>query len=219
MIPVITIDGPGGSGKGTIASLLAKQLGWHCLDSGALYRITGVTASKRGIATDDAEGLVALIESIEIRFVDGQTLVDGVDIEGEIRTETAGELASQVASVPAVRDALFELQRNFAKAPGLIADGRDMGTVIFPDAPLKIFLTATAEARAQRRYKQLREKGFDVTLGSLLDEIVARDKRDTERTVAPLKPAESAVILDSTQLTIDEVLRAAMDLAKARNLI
>lgn len=219
MIPVITIDGPGGSGKGTIAGLLAAKLGWHCLDSGALYRITGVTATKRGIATDDAQALVALINSIEIAFVDGQTLVDGVDIEGEIRTETAGELASQVASVPAVRDALFQLQRNFAKAPGLVADGRDMGTVIFPDAPLKIFLTASAEARAERRYKQLREKGFDVTLGSLLDEIVARDKRDTERTVAPLKPAENAVVLDSTQLTIDEVLRAAMDLAKARNII
>lgn len=219
MVPIITIDGPGGSGKGTIAALLAKRLGWHCLDSGALYRITAVTARERGIALDDAAALVALLQGLQIRFADGQTLVDGIDLEAAIRCEEAGEGASQVAGLSAVRDALFQLQRSFAHPPGLVADGRDMGTVVFPEAPLKIFLTASAQVRAERRYKQLKDKGGAVSLAGLLNEIVARDLRDTERAVAPLKPAESAVVLDSTSLSIEQVLQTVMDLAKARQLI
>ncbi|AVI63379.1 (d)CMP kinase [Halomonas sp. GFAJ-1] len=209
-VPVLTIDGPGGAGKGTISSLMAERLGWHLLDSGALYRLTAQAAVKHGVALDDEAALAKLAVQLDVAFPveEGQprTLLEGEDVTRAIRTEQAGERASQVAVLPLVREALFQRQRDFCQSPGLVADGRDMGTVVFPEAPLKIFLTASAEERAHRRYQQLQEAGVDASLSSLLKEIQARDARDTQRSVAPLKLADDAITLDTTRLSIPEVV-------------
>ncbi|MCK7594925.1 (d)CMP kinase [Pseudomarimonas salicorniae] len=217
MIPVLTIDGPSGSGKGTISRLVAARLGWHFLDSGALYRAVGVAAGWEDVDLADPDALQRLAERTVVGFRDSpdgepRVLVDGVDATDELRTETAGAAASAIAANPGVRAVLVERQRAFRRAPGLVADGRDMGTVIFPDAPYKVFLTAGAEERARRRHKQLSEKGLEVTLDSLLREILARDARDAQRSVAPLKPAEDAVTVDSTGVPIDAVVERVLSL-------
>ena len=214
--PVITIDGPSGSGKGTVAGMLARKLGWNLLDSGALYRLLAFAATNHGADMTNEELLVKLAAHLDVQFIGAepgklqQIILEGEDVSSVIRTETVGAGASMVASLPAVRDALLQRQRAFQEAPGLVADGRDMGTVVFPDAPLKIFLTASAEERARRRYLQLKGKVEGVSLSSLLDEIRARDERDTQRAVAPLKPAADAIQLDSTELSIDQVLERIM---------
>lgn len=211
-VPVITIDGPSGSGKGTVAALLAAKLGWNFLDSGALYRLLAFAARNHGVDLTNEEALKLLAAHLDVQFdaaKDGhgmQIILEGEEVTSAIRNEQVGAGASQVAALPAVRDALLQRQKAFREPPGLVADGRDMGTVVFPDAPLKIFLTASAEERARRRYLQLKGKGDDVNLASLLDEIRARDERDTQREVAPLKPADDAVQLDSTDLSIEQVL-------------
>jgi cytidylate kinase len=203
--PVVAIDGPSGSGKGTICRLLAERLGWHLLDSGALYRLTALAALRRGIAPDDEQRLAALAAAMDVAFVGSQVLLNGADVTADLRTEQAGDAASQVAAVPVVRAALLDRQRAFAQPPGLVADGRDMGTVVFPSAILKVFLTASAEERAIRRHKQLKEKGIDVSLPDLSWDIAQRDARDANRTVAPLKPAPDARVIDSTSLSPEEV--------------
>lgn len=214
--PVITIDGPSGSGKGTIAGLLAQQLRWNLLDSGALYRLLAFAAGNHGVELSNEASLKLLAAHLDVQFsaaTNGQgqrIILEGDDVSQAIRSETVAAGASQVAALPTVREALLQRQRAFQEAPGLVADGRDMGTVVFPDAALKIFLTASAEERARRRYLQLKAKGDDVSLSSLLDEIRARDERDTQRAVAPLKPAADAIQLDSTELSIDQVLERIM---------
>ena len=220
IIPVLTIDGPSGSGKGTISRMVAESLGWHLLDSGALYRAVGFAAGMEGLDLSDAEAMTRCAETTRITFraaKDGgetHVIVNGMDATDEIRTETCGAAASAIAAIPSVRAALFDKQRSFRKSPGLVADGRDMGTVIFPDARVKVFLTAGAEERARRRYKQLKEKGLGVTLAALLREIQARDVRDAERPVAPLKPASDAVIIDSTGMPIDTVVAQVLALVR-----
>ena len=218
IVPVLTIDGPSGSGKGTISRSVADTLGWHMLDSGALYRAVGFAAGMEGLDLSDAEAVTRCAQTTKIAFRDprdgGETrvIVNGMDATDEIRTETCGAAASAIAAIPSVRAALFAKQRAFRKAPGLVADGRDMGTVIFPDAAPKVFLTASAEERAKRRYKQLKEKGLGVTLGALLREIQARDVRDAGRAVAPLKPAADAVVIDSTGMPVADVVAAVLEL-------
>jgi len=202
---VITVDGPSGSGKGTIAARLASILGWHLLDSGALYRLVGLLATKRGVDFDDHDALAELARGLDVVFTGEKITLEKQEVTNEIRTESAGNAASRVGAVPAVRSALLERQRAFAASPGLVADGRDMGTVVFPDAGVKIYLTASAGERAQRRYNQLKEKGFPASLASLVEEIRERDERDANREVAPLLPADDAICLDSTHLGIDEV--------------
>ena len=214
-IPVLTIDGPSGSGKGTISRAVAERLGWHYLDSGALYRAVGLAAAWEVVDLSDPEAVAQCARRTDIRFEtqgpgEPHVIVNGKDATRQLRTETAGAAASAIAAHPPVRAALVDLQKGFRKAPGLVADGRDMGTVIFPDAPYKVFLTASAEERAQRRYKQLKEKGVSVNLAGLLHEIAARDERDAGRAVAPLKPAEDAVIVDSTGTPITEVIERVL---------
>ena len=217
-VPVIAIDGPSGSGKGTVAQLLATELGWHFLDSGAMYRILAYAAGQRGIALDDAGALTDLARNLLVIFspLDSKIALDGIDIRDEIRTESAGNAASKVAAIPEVRVALLARQRAFRTAPGLVADGRDMGTVVFPDAAVKVFLTASAEERARRRYKQLIEKGLDANLPDLVTAIAERDRRDAERSVAPLKPAADAEILDTSDLDIAQSVAQVRALVRRR---
>ncbi|HEX6998713.1 MAG TPA: (d)CMP kinase [Gammaproteobacteria bacterium] len=209
-VPVITIDGPTGSGKGTISRALAVRLGWHLLDSGALYRLVALEAQRRGVALDDAPRLAAIAEALDVTFGDPsgeeRVLLAGEDVTAALRTEECGAGASRVAAVPEVRAALLARQRAFARPPGLVADGRDMGTTVFPDASLKVFLTASPEERARRRHKQLKEKGIDVSLPDLSWDIAQRDRRDANRAVAPLRPADDARLLDSTSLSPEEVI-------------
>lgn len=214
-IPVLTIDGPSGSGKGTISRAVAERLGWHYLDSGALYRAVGLAAAWEGVDLSDAEAVAQCAARTEIRFEtqgagEPHVIVNGKDATRQLRMETAGAAASAIAAHPPVRAALVDLQHRFRRAPGLVADGRDMGTVIFPDAPYKVFLTASAEERAKRRHKQLKEKGVSVNLDSLLHEIAARDERDAGRAVAPLRPADDAVVVDSTGTPITEVIERVL---------
>lgn len=220
IVPVITVDGPSGTGKGTLCGRLAASMGWHLLDSGALYRVLGHAAQQQDIALTDVSALATCATDLELRFEQTgdwiAVYLAGEDVSSAIRTETAGNAASKVAAIPAVRDALFDRQKAFRQAPGLIADGRDMGTVVFPDAGLKIYLSASADVRAQRRYKQLKEKGIDANLAHLLDEITERDRRDAERTVAPLKPANDAVLIDTSDLSIDQVTEQVLKLADKR---
>lgn len=222
-VAVITVDGPSGSGKGTICQLLARELGWHLLDSGALYRVTALAARHHGVELDDVEALEVLAAHLDVRFkaTDGgetQIILEGEEVTHAIRNERVGEDASVVAALGPVREALLSRQRDFALAPGLVADGRDMGTVVFPQAGLKIYLDASAEERAQRRYKQLISKEPGASLDDILNDIKARDARDMNRAVAPLKPAPDAVILDSTLMSIKEVLQAVLDEARHRGL-
>ncbi len=219
-IPVITIDGPSGSGKGTISRMLARELGFHFLDSGALYRLLALAAERRGIPLDDESAVAALAAQLDICFpAEGEgerVLLGGDDVSDAIRTEAAGAGASRVAALPAVRLALLDRQRRFRQVPGLVADGRDMGTVVFPDAEAKIFLTASAEERAARRYKQLKERGIFVDLGGVLADILLRDERDASRSAAPLKAAADAELVDSSELDISATLKRVRDFVKKR---
>jgi cytidylate kinase len=209
-IPVITVDGPSGVGKGTISHMLARRLGWHFLDSGALYRLTALAAIRHQLPLDDESAMAAIAATLDVQFLadeagDVRVVLENQDVSNEIRTEQAGNNASRVAALPAVRDALLQRQRDFASAPGLIADGRDMGTTVFPQADRKFFLTASARVRAERRYKQLKEKGFDANLGSLIVEIEQRDERDRTRSTSPLRPADDAITIDTSTKGIDAV--------------
>ena len=220
--PVICIDGPSGAGKGTLSQRLATDLGWHLLDSGALYRVVGFAGRLAAVSLEDSDAVAGIARSLDVDFrpTEGGVLVwlAGEDVTAHLRTEEGGRDASTVAALPAVREALLLRQQELARPPGLIADGRDMGTVVFPRAPLKIFLTASAEARAERRFHQLQGMGESVSLARLLTDIQLRDARDQSRTASPLVPAEDAIIIDSTALSADEVLQAARDLAAARDL-
>jgi CMP/dCMP kinase len=214
-VPVVAIDGPSGSGKGTIARRVAKALDWHLLDSGALYRLTALAAQRSGMSDAPERELARIAENLEVRFTadpagEEQVWLSADEVTADVRTEECGRLASHVAALPAVREALLGLQRGFRRPPGLVADGRDMGTTVFPDAALKVFLTASAGERARRRYKQLKDKGIDVSLPALSRHIEDRDRRDSERSVAPLRAAEDARLLDSSNLTIDEVTRTVL---------
>lgn len=210
-IPVLTIDGPSGSGKGTIAQLMAKKLGWHYLDSGAIYRVLAQAAIKHHIDLTDEAKLAEIAQNLDLVFsLANETLkvvLEGEDVSNLIRSEQAGNAASKVASLPLVRTALLERQRAFRQSPGLVTDGRDMGTVVFQDAEYKVFLTASAKVRAERRYKQLKEKGIESNLSALIKEISERDERDSQRAVAPLRPADDAIQLDSTSMGIDAVFK------------
>jgi cytidylate kinase len=222
-VPVVTIDGPSGSGKGTISRAVAQCVGWHLLDSGALYRLVAYAGDDRGLDPADVEGHARLAAGMQVVFgvgADGseQVVLEARDVTRAIRTETAGQGASRVAVWPAVRTALLARQRAFARPPGLVADGRDMGTVIFPGASLKIYLTASAEERALRRYKQLKDKGSGASLSALSREITERDARDSTRAVAPLIPASDAEVIDSTGLTIEEVVDRVLALGARRSL-
>ncbi|ASL26008.1 (d)CMP kinase [Azotobacter chroococcum] len=221
---VITIDGPSGSGKGTVAGLLARKLGWNLLDSGALYRLLAFAARNHGVDLTNEEALKVLAAHLDVQFVTSteqrpqQIILEGEDVTDAIRNEQVGAGASQVASLPAVREALLQRQHAFLEPPGLVADGRDMGTVVFPGAPLKVFLTARPEERARRRYQQLKDSGVDANLSSLLGEISKRDERDSKRSVAPLKAAPDAICLDSTELSIEQVVERIMGEIAARDL-
>lgn len=219
VVPVLTIDGPSGAGKGTVSRIAATRLGWHYLDSGALYRAVGVAASWANLDISDPAALVRCTFDTDVSFKEDaqghlRVWVNGTDATDELRLETTGAVASAIASFPEVRSALKERQRAFRRPPGLVADGRDMGTVIFKDAPYKVFLTASAEERAERRYNQLKDKGVSVTIDGLLREILARDARDAQRTVAPLKPAEDAVLIDTTGLNIEQAVERVLALVK-----
>jgi cytidylate kinase len=218
-VPVIAIDGPSGSGKGTVCRVLAERLDWHLLDSGALYRLAALAGAARGLDPADEPGHAAAAMRLDVRFeVNEQggerVLLDGRDVTRELRAETTGNMASVVAAMPSVRAALLERQRGFAEPPGLVADGRDMGTVVFPGAGLKVFLTASAEERARRRYNQLKDKGLAANLAGLSQEILERDRRDSARSVAPLRPATGAVVIDSTGMTVDDVVNRILVLAR-----
>ena len=219
--PVITVDGPSGVGKGTLCQWLATRLEWSLLDSGALYRLTALAALRRNLSLDDEAGIAQVAAALDIAFAPGangalRVVLEGEEVSTTIRSETAGNAASRVAALPAVRAALLQRQRDFRQPPGLIADGRDMGAVVFPDADLKLFLTADAGERAQRRYKQLIENGIDASLNDLVKEIAERDARDAQRAVAPLKTALDAEILDTTRMSISEVRQRALALAQRR---
>ena len=217
-IPVLTVDGPGGSGKGTVARIAAARLGWHFLDSGALYRLLALAAEKHGLPLDDESALSRLARALDVRFEGGDAeseptvLLNEEDVSDAIRTEACGSNASRVAALPAVREALLARQRAFRQAPGLVADGRDMGTVVFHDAGSKVFLEASPEERANRRHKQLKEKGMDASLRDLVLEIAERDARDRARSVSPLRPADDALVIDTTQLSIEAVVEKVLGL-------
>jgi len=216
-IPVITVDGPSGSGKGTVGQEVAKQLSWHFLDSGAIYRVLAHAAVEKLVDLQDEEGLSKLAGELDVEFAPHEgdlprVFLDGEDISDHVRSKECGLIASPISAFPKVRQALLEAQYAFRKAPGLVADGRDMGTVVFPDAKLKIFLTADVSVRAQRRYNQLNKQGIDVSLDDVLAALTERDKRDTERVISPLKPADDAVVIDTTRLSIEEVLKQILDL-------
>ena len=219
-IPVVAIDGPVGSGKGTISTRLAARLGWHFLDSGALYRLVAIAALDTGVDTGDTETLAEIARDLDFEFRregdDSIPVLNGRDVSARLRTEKISIMASKVAALGAVRDAMIGRQRSFVRRPGLVADGRDMGTIIFPSANLKIFLTASVEVRARRRYKQLKEKGESVNLSRLFREIEARDERDATRAIAPLKPANDAIIIDSTEFSINEVLEKVYKMVKEK---
>ena len=223
--PVITIDGPGGSGKGTLAGMLAERLGWHLLDSGALYRLLALAAHNHGIDLGNEQALATLAAHLDVQFIpaaddaEQQVILEGDDVSRAIRNETVGAGASQVAALTAVRDALLGRQQAFRQTPGLVADGRDMGTVVFPDAQLKVFLTASPDIRAERRYRQLLEKGETANLAGLLGEINARDERDMNRSIAPLRPADDAILIDSSHMSIENVLETVQAEARKRNLL
>lgn len=216
-IPVITVDGPSGSGKGSVSLTLTRLLGWHVLDSGAIYRVLAEAALQQGVDLDDEEALASLAQDLDVTFdiIPGKELqvvrLKGEDISQQIRTEQCGNAASRLAAYPLVRASLLDRQRRFRQFPGLIADGRDMGTVVFPDAPLKIFLSASAAERAKRRYKQLNQQGFSVNLARLSEEIVERDVRDQGRSHSPLKPAPDAVVLDTTDISIEQVVKRILE--------
>lgn len=210
-VPVIAIDGPSASGKGTVAQGVARALGFHYLDSGALYRLVALAARRRGIPLSETERLAALAQGLEAAFDGDQVILEGERVTDAIRSEEVSQAASQVAALAPVRAALLARQRAFRRSPGLVAEGRDMGTQVFPDARLKIFLTASAEERARRRYKQLMDKGMRVSMIDLVREIAERDRRDRERAVAPLRQAEDAVLIDTTSLTVDEIVRAVVE--------
>lgn len=218
--PVLTIDGPSGAGKGTLSQIIARDLGWNFLDSGALYRLTALSALSHKIDLASDADLAIVAEHLDIRFDahTGQVFLEGDDVTRSLRTEQTGAAASRVAAYPAVREALLERQRAFRATPGLVADGRDMGTVVFPDAELKIFLTASAEERARRRYSQLKESGASVSFEEILSDVVSRDARDCNRSVSPLIPADDAETLDSTHLSIEEVVESVREKLRARGL-
>ncbi len=220
MIPVITIDGPSGAGKGTIAQAIARELEWNILDSGSLYRLTALAASKEGLSLDNEEAIEKLARGLAVKFESMpqglKILLKGEDVTEAIREEQVGMMASKVAAMEGVREALLARQRDFAKAPGLVADGRDMGTTVFPDALLKVFMTASAEERAQRRYKQLKEKGIDVNIAALVEDLKLRDEQDANRKVSPLKPADDAIFLDTTSMSIEQVTEQLLELARQR---
>jgi cytidylate kinase len=218
-IPVLTIDGPSGAGKGTASRAVAKELGWHFLDSGAIYRSLAVAVRRSGTPIENADAIARLAGSLDLRFPSGdppRILLNGEDIADEIPTETCGNIASRIAAYGPVRSALLDKQREFRRHPGLVADGRDMGTVVFPEAPFKVFLTASAEIRALRRYKQLRQQGVHVNLERLTKEIEERDRRDRERAEAPLIRAEGAVLIDSSELTVDQVIETILDIVRKK---
>ena len=222
-VPVLTIDGPSGSGKGTIARRVADELGWGLLDSGALYRLTALAAARAGLAEANEAQLAEIASGLEVQFGssdsgDEQIFLSGEEVSAEVRDEQCGLMASKIAPLPGVRLALVALQRSFHRTPGLVADGRDMGTTIFPNAGLKVFLTASADERAKRRHKQLKDKGIDVSLPALSRDIEDRDRRDSERSVAPLRPADDARILDSSHLNIDEVVQTVLAWAHEQGL-
>ena len=213
-IPVIAIDGPTASGKGTVAQRVAEQLGFHYLDSGSLYRLAALAAIKQGQDLADAEAVTKIAANMDVAFRDGKTLLDGRDVGDEIRTEAASQNASRVAALPSVRNALLNLQRDFRAAPGLVADGRDMGSVVFSDAVLKVYLTASAEARAERRTKQLKEKGMSAIMDDVVKELCARDERDMNRPVAPLKHYSDAYLIDTTGISADVAVQKILSLAQ-----
>jgi cytidylate kinase len=223
LAPVVAIDGPSGSGKGTVSRMIARRTGWHLLDSGALYRLVGLAGTRAGLAADDVAGHAALARAMNVRFdadsADQELIeLDGADVTASVRSEAAGAGASRVAAWPPVRMALLDRQRAFARPPGLVADGRDMGTIVFAAAVLKIFLTASAQERALRRYNQLKEKDSGVSLAALSLEIAERDRRDSTRSVAPLVPAADAIVLDSTAMTALEVVDEIMAIGRTRSL-
>ena len=214
-VPVVTLDGPGGSGKGTVSVQTADALGWHYLDSGAIYRVLGLMAVRQNVALDDVAALVELAENMVLEFDGDSVILNGEVVDSLIRSEEAGDRASRIAPLAEVREVLLQWQRGCARPPGLVADGRDMGTVVFPGACCKIYLTASAEARAKRRFNQLRLKGFDVNIRQLFEEITERDRRDANRPVSPLRPAEDAHLLDTTEMTIEQVVEEVLKLVRS----
>ncbi len=223
--PVITVDGASGTGKGVVSQSVAKKLGWKLLDSGALYRVLALAAQKHGVPLENEQALQVLAENLDVQFVALETgafpriVLEGQDVTETIRTEKMGNAASKVGALPSVRKALLSRQRAFREPPGLVADGRDMGTVVFPDADLKIFLIASPEERAERRYNQLKEKGINVNLNNLVDELRERDKRDQERSVAPLKPATDALLVETDHLTIEQVAAKIMEAVRDKGML